>query len=218
MSTKLEWEEISGQKTSILEERLKKHPTDELHTTKTILVDMDDTITWLLPIWVEELNYRFKENVDWREIKDWDMGLAYPNLTREQIYEPLATEEIWDSVVPRPGAIKYLKELQNKGFDIYICTSTDYRNIVPKYTKVISKYFPFIDWKHVIVANNKQMIKADYIIDDAPHNLVGGCQNHKILIHMPHNENFPAKEKGIKHCGHWKEIYELICEFENLKI
>ena len=74
------------------------------------------------------------------------------------------------------------------GCEIFICTATDYRNVKPKYEQVIAKYFPFIDWKHMIVAYNKQMIQADFIIDDYPQNLYGGCQGFKLLMAMPHNQ------------------------------
>ena len=173
---------------------------------KIILVDMDDTATWLLPVWVKYLNLKHNLNVDWRDIKEWDMALAFTTLTREQIYEPLATEEIWDEVTPREGAVEALTELYNSGYEIFICTSTDYRNIKPKFEKVIQKYFPFIDWEHFIVASRKQMINADFIIDDSPYNLVGGCQKHKIIFPMPHNEDFPHGLLGIKKYANWKSV------------
>ena len=139
------------------------------------------------------------------------MSLAFPTLTREQIYEPLSTEEIWDEVVPREGAVKALTRLHECGlYEIFICTSTDYRNIKPKYEKVIQKYFPFIDWKHFIVISRKQMVKADYIIDDAPHNLVGGCQKHRILITMPHNKDFDIKGAGIERADNWNDVRFLV--------
>lgn len=175
---------------------------------KTILVDMDDTATWLLPHWVEWLNKRYSLNVDWKGINKWDILLFFPKeLTKEQIYEPLISKEFWDSVTPREGAVEYITKLHNAGFEIYICTSTDYRNIQSKYERVIRKYFPFIDWKHIIVTSNKQMIKADFIIDDAIHNLIGGCQRYKILMAMPHNDNFEVNEFGINRMSNWKTIY-----------
>lgn len=177
---------------------------------KTILIDMDDTATWLLPVWVKWLNDKYSLDVDWREIKKWDVTLAFPTLTREQVYEPLITEEIWDLVTPRDGAVKSLTKLHECGYEIFICTSTDYRNVKPKFERVISKYFPFIDWGHVIIAANKRMIQADYIIDDAPHNLVGGCQKHRILISMPHNEDFDTGGTGIERAFDWSEAQSLV--------
>lgn len=178
---------------------------------KIVLVDMDDTVTWLLPAWVEYLNQKHNLNVDWRNIKEWDMSLAFPTLTREQIYEPLATEEIWDEVTPREGAVEALTWLHECGlYEIFICTSTDYRNVKPKYEKVIRKYFPFIDWNHFIVISRKQMVQADFIIDDAPHNLVGGCQKHRILMTMPHNKDFDIEGAGIERADNWNDVRLLV--------
>lgn len=178
------------------------------NTMKKIIVDMDDTATWLLPTWVSLLNKEHNLCVDWRDIKEWDMTKAFPTLSKNQIYAPLRTEAIWDLVIPRGESVSQLEYLHNHGYDIYICTTTDYRNIKPKYEKVIKKYFPFIDWGHMIIASNKQMIMGDFIIDDAPHNLIGGCQPHKILMDMPHNQD--CNEKGIVRFSSWKTIRNYI--------
>lgn len=175
---------------------------------KKIIVDMDDTATWLLPIWVNWLNHKHNLNVDWHDIKEWDMAKAFPTLSKSQIYAPLETEDIWRLVRPRGQSVMYLEYLYHHGYDIYICTSTDYRNIKHKYEKVIEKYFPFIDWKHMIITSNKQMIMGDFIIDDAPHNLIGGCQPHKILIDMPHNQD--CNTEGIVRLSNWREIKDYI--------
>lgn len=169
----------------------------------TILIDMDDTLTWLLPVWVKYLNQKYNLQVNWQDIKEWNVCNYFPSLTREQVYEPLITEEIWDLVTPRDGAVEAVQGLFDSGYEIFICTSTDYRNVRPKYEKVICKYFPFIDWQHFIVASKKQMIHADFIIDDAPHNLVGGCQKHRILMPMPHNEDFKYSDYGIIKIPGW---------------
>ena len=174
-----------------------------------ILVDMDDTITWLLPIWVDYLNKKYSLDVQWDKIKEWDMTLAFPTLTKEQVYEPLTTEEIWDLVVPRKGVIEVLSKLQEEGHEIFICTATDYRNVKPKFEKVIKKHLPFISWNNFIVASNKQMIKADILVDDAPHNLENG-DYFKILITTPYNQGYAAENNGIVRVFNWKEIYDTI--------
>ena len=54
------------------------------------------------------------------------------------------------------------------------------------------------------------MIYADFIIDDAPHNLINGIQRHKILMNMPHNENANIKEYGITKMNGWNNIERYI--------
>lgn len=178
---------------------------------KTILADMDDTITWLLPAWIKWLNRKHNLSVKLEDIRAWDMPAAFPLLTKEQIYEPLATEEFWDEVVPREGAIETLSLFHHReNYEVFICTSTDYRNIRPKFEKVIQRYFPFIDWNHVIVTSRKQMIRADYIIDDAVHNLIGGCQPRKILLSMPHNEDCDLRGTDILRANNWVDVRSMI--------
>lgn len=110
---------------------------------------------------------------------------------------------------PKPGAAEYVKKLIDDGFKVYLCTSTDYRNVKPKYEAVIARYFPFIGWKKVIVAHEKQMIKADFMVDDGPHNLEGGDYV-KILMSAPHNQKYNAEENGMYRVNNWEDIYKLI--------
>lgn len=177
--------------------------------SKTILVDMDDTATWLLPVWVNWLNHKHNLNVDWHDIKEWDMSKFFPNLTKEQVFEPLHNEEFWDLVKPKDGAVEYLKKLIDDGFKVYLCTSTDYRNVKVKFEKVIQKYFPYISWKQVIVASDKQMISGDFMVDDGIHNLEGG-RYRKILMNAPHNKSYNAEENGMFRANNWEQIYSYI--------
>jgi 5'(3')-deoxyribonucleotidase len=175
----------------------------------TILVDIDDTIENLLEAWVMWLNIKYGYCVKWQEVNDWDVTKFYPDLTREQVFEPLHTESFWYLVMPKNDAQIYLKKLFNEGFNIYLCTSTDYRNVRPKYEAIIKKYFPYIRWSKVIVTSNKQMLKADYLIDDGPHNLEGGSYK-KILFSAPHNLKYKTEENGMVRCSDWESIYQLI--------
>ena len=51
------------------------------------------------------------------------------------------------------------------------------------------------------------MIKADFLIDDSIHNLENGDYN-KLLMSMPHNLNYDAKENGMIRVNNWNEIYK----------
>ena len=175
----------------------------------TILIDIDDTIENLCEEWCKLLNKKYECNVDYKQVTDWDISKFFPNLTREQVFEPLHHPEIWYLLKPKKGATKYIKKLIDDGNDIYLCTSTDYRNIKPKYEGVIQRYFPYIKWSQVIVTSNKQMIKADILIDDGVHNLVGGDYK-KILITAPHNSLYNAEANGMYRADNWKSVYKTI--------
>ena len=175
----------------------------------TILVDMDDTIEHLLEAWLLWLNTIHNRAVAPSDIHSWDMTLAYPGLTEEQVYMPLTQDEFWDFVMPFSDAPTVLKRLSAAGHRIYIVTSSDYRTLPAKMEKVLFRYFPFIPWNHVIVCSNKQMIRGDILIDDAPHNLDGG-EYMKILMDAPHNRAYDAAGHGMIRVKDWRSIETLI--------
>lgn len=180
----------------------------------TIIVDIDDTIEDLLGAWCKWLDRVYNLNVQPLQISEWDMTKAFPTLTAEQIYEPLQYQKFWRTVKPRIDAQEYLSKLHNLGFQIYLCTSTNYNNVAIKYELIVQRYFPYVDWKHVIIASNKNLIKRDFIIDDGIHNLEC-CDGTRILMSSPHNLWFDAEEHGIHRVKTWEEIYEIIFQVIN---
>ena len=178
----------------------------------TILIDIDDTIIDLLSAWCKWLNNKYNLCIKPEEVTDWDITKFFPTLNKEQVFEPLHIDNFWETVKPKDNAAKYVKQLIDDGFNVYFCTTTDYRNIKPKYEYIILKYFPFISWKQVIVANRKQMVKADFLIDDGVHNHYNGDYV-KILMSAPHNRNYDEITNGMYRVENWETIYKYIKSF-----
>lgn len=177
--------------------------------SKTILIDIDDVLENLCETWVNWLNKRYDTDVKYNEITEWDMSKFFPNLTKGQVYAPLHNPKIWYRVKPKPGAVEYVKKLIDEGYNVYLCTTTDYRNVRPKFEGVIQKHFPYINWNQVIIASRKQMINADILIDDGVHNLENGNYT-KILFTASHNVNYDAEGNGMYRANNWEEVYNLI--------
>ena len=175
----------------------------------TILIDIDDVLNNLCEEWCNWLNEKYGCCVSYRQITEWDMRKFFPQLTKEQVYEPLHNASLWDRLKPKDGAVKYVKKLMDEGYNVFLCTSTDYRNVQAKFERVIQKYFPYIRWSQVIVTSNKQMIKANVLVDDGVHNLEGGTYT-KILMTAPHNRNYDTSANGMFRFDNWKDIYEFI--------
>lgn len=175
----------------------------------TILIDIDDVLNNLCEEWCNLLNNKYGCNVDYENVTDWDISRFFPKLTKEQVFSPLHTPEIWHKLKPKDGAVKYVKKLIDDGYNVFLCTSTDYRNIRPKFEGVIQKYFPYIKWSQVIIASHKQMIKADFLIDDGVHNLENGDYI-KILMTAPHNKDYDAEGNGMYRADNWETIYTII--------
>lgn len=174
-----------------------------------ILVDMDDVLENLSEAWIGYLNNEYGTDVDRDTVRDWDMRLSFPDLTPAQIYAPLYDDEFWLTVRPIPGAAEALEKIIADGHEVYVVTASNYTTIKTKMEEVLFKYYPFLDWRNVIVAYNKQMIRGDVMIDDGPHNLVGGDYG-KILLDAPHNRNFDEKSYGVFRAKNWDDVLHIL--------
>ena len=174
-----------------------------------ILIDIDDVLTYFVPAWVKWLDDKYGLDVKYEDITEWEVAKFFPTLTPKQIFAPLGTREFCESVQVRPDAVEYVKKLYDMGYQIYLCTATNYHNIKDKYEIIIKQHFPYIDWQHVIVTSKKQMIRGDYLIDDCIDNLIGG-EYIPICMAAPHNEFLGDHHRF----NNWKDIYDLIIECE----
>ena len=170
-----------------------------------ILVDMDDTIEHLLLAWVNCLNERYGTAVRCDDIREWNISTAFPTLTKEQVYAPLVEDDFWKTVQPIDGAADVLKWAIGEGHEVYIVTTSSYHALKSKMENVLFRHFPFIAWEQVIITSNKQVIRGDILIDDAPHNLVNGSYV-KVLMTAPHNRDYDAKRNHMIRVHTWDEV------------
>ncbi|MBQ6372351.1 MAG: hypothetical protein IJJ22_04445 [Oscillospiraceae bacterium] len=175
-----------------------------------ILVDMDDVLEQLVEAIVEYNNSHYGTNVRPGDVVEWNLAKAFPTLTREMVYSPEYDENFWAAVEPMPGADRVLRRLMDEGHEIYVVTASTYETLKQKMDDLLFRYFPFLDWKHVIITSNKHMISGDVLIDDGPHNLTGGSFR-KILFDRPHNRSFDEKSIGAVRVYDWDDVYEQIC-------
>lgn len=178
----------------------------------TVLVDMDDTIENLIPAWVDWLNKLYGTSVHSDEITDWAIHRFFPSLPEDAVYAPLYNDKFWGTVKPRQDAVHYLSKLMDMGFDMYICTTSNYQTIKSKLEYIIDRYFPFISWQRIINTHNKQLLSADILVDDGVHNLVGGSYK-KILMTMPHNKAYDTNNSDIVRVSDWEEAFCKIIDF-----
>lgn len=176
-----------------------------------ILIDMDDTIEYLLDSWIDTLNRRYGTNVSPEDITEWDVSKFFPTLTSDQIFEPLITGDFWSTVKPREDAIHYVKQLKDDGYQVYICTNSNYKSLKEKMEHLLFRHFNYLSWRDVIIITHKQLIDADILVDDGVHNLIGGKYK-GILMDTPHNRQFDERAHGIMRAKNWSEVYSLIKE------
>ncbi len=174
----------------------------------TILFDADDTVENLCDCWIALLNERYGTSVKIEDVTDWNITLAFPTLTKEQIFGVLNEDELFHRLERVPDSLEVLQTLYNEGHQLYMVTATGYQTCKTKMERIL-ELFPFLDWDHVIITANKQLVKGDILIDDNPHNLVGG-EYILILFDRPHNHSFDNKAHGIARAQTWEEVKNTI--------
>ena len=93
----------------------------------TILIDMDDTLEDLLGAWVSYLNTQYGTNVHKEDIRQWDISVAFPSLSKTQVYEPILLDDFWKTVQPKDGAVGVVQKLISDGHRIYVVTASAWR-------------------------------------------------------------------------------------------
>ena len=181
-----------------------------------ILIDVDDTIEDLIPAWVRWLNDHHNTYVDPDNIDCWEIYKHFPTLSVSQVYEPLYIDEFWETVKPKADAVNYVYQLFEDEYDLYLCTNSNLETIKRKKEHIIDTYFPYLKDK-IIIIQNKQMLKANFLIDDNPKNLLGG-EYLKILFSCCHNKNLSEEDKRNMYLitNSWKTIYESITDYASI--
>lgn len=177
----------------------------------TILCDADDTIQELTVHWLAELNRKYNYNVKKEDVTSWDITKAYPELTPDEVLEPLYSNEFWNKTTPIDGSSYYLEKLVKDGHRVLIVTASNPETFGAK-TKKLMEMFPFLTKEQIIRENNKQRIMGDVLIDDGVHNLIGGRYK-KFLFNQPNNSGFNEQDYDITRVYSWKDIYERISNF-----
>ncbi len=181
-----------------------------------ILLDFDEVINTMVSHWVNTLNCVYGTSVDFEDVNEWDMRKAFPTLTEDEIYNPLHLQAFWNGVEIMPGAKEGIQKLLSEGHEVYIVTSAHPDTIKWK-AKWLQRELPEIPWSHVIVANNKSLIKGDILVDDGPHNLYEGSYT-KVLFDKPWNREVDTSKltDTIHRIHNWDEIVKIIDDFNKV--
>lgn len=179
-------------------------------------IDLDDVCWDFLEAWIERHNEITEDDVVLDDIKGWDIGQYIKRGSKEMLFYILEQSDFWQTVQPKTDSSKYLKQLIEDGYEVYIVTTTSHKVLHNKMVRFLDLY-PFMDDKQVITTSRKQLIDVDILVDDNPDNLRDGFYN-KILFHAPHNRYINEKEIGAYRCYDWNEVYQKIRQLEPTEV
>ncbi len=181
---------------------------------KTIMVDMDDVLTYgnFSKILEDYLGYK----PDYDNIKTYYIQDILGN-QKDDFFSKFKDMDMYENAVLLPDCYDVLKEL-SKHYKIYICTDYIWREIIEyagnnlknKYNFLYEK-LDFISPNNFIFTADKTIVNCDIKIDDKINNIEGA--ETKLLFTAWHNKDLSdkeLKEQGIIRVNNWKEIIEVL--------
>jgi len=168
-----------------------------------ICVDMDEVMADTLAEHLRRYNQTFDEDVTPDDLAGKGLWEVTPLDRQKQLRAFLDAEDFFEDLALMPGAQEVLKSLSTR-FEIFIATQamTVPNSLGPKY-RWLQRYFPFIPCTNYVFCGNKSILRADYLIDDLPRNLLR-FEGQGLLYSAPHN----LTATGFTRVNNWQEVAE----------
>ena len=168
---------------------------------KRILVDMDGVIADVYTRFFELYEKETGKKKTMNEIIGFKEAEAFP-----EVHRWVETPGFFRTIPVMNESQRVLK-LLNERYDIVIVSmATEFPYRLTDKQLWLNDNFPFISWKQVVLCGNKNLIKADLMIDDHFKNL-DNFEGDTIMYIQPHNINNTSH--NYKTVSSWTEIEKL---------
>jgi 5'-nucleotidase len=170
---------------------------------RRICVDMDEVMADTLAEHLRRYNQAFDEDVTTEDLAGKGLWEIAPEDRQAQLRAFLDAEDFFEVLDVIPGSQQVLEDLSTR-FEIFIATQAMVvpNSLGPKY-RWLQRHFPFIPPTHYVFCGNKSILRADYLIDDQPRNLLR-FEGQGLLYTAPHN--IAARE--FVRVNNWREVGE----------
>jgi len=168
-----------------------------------ICVDMDEVMADTLAEHLRRYNQAFDEDVTTEDLAGKGLWEITPLDRQAQLRAFLDAEDFFEVLDVIPDSQPVLKDLSTR-FEIFIATQAMAvpNSLGPKY-RWLQRHFPFIPPTHYVLCGNKSILRADFLIDDQPRNLLR-FEGQGLLYTAPHN----LAATGFVRVNNWREVAE----------
>lgn len=169
---------------------------------KRLLIDMDGVLS---DIYGQFANYEYKDTGLIQSSKDLSGRLENEAFKNHDKY--VNSRNFFYNASPIKDSIDVVEKL-NSIYQVFIVSSaTQFPLSLTEKMRWITKHFPFLSWKQVVLCGTKEIINGDIMIDDHFKNL-DNFEGQTILFTQPHNIS-KSSDKHIR-VDSWKEIEALL--------
>ncbi len=166
-----------------------------------ICVDMDEVMADTLSEHIRRYNQTFDEEVTPEDLAGKGLLEIAPLDRQAQLRAFLDAEDFFEDLPLMPDAQPVLQYLSSR-FEIYIATQAmAVPNSLGSKYRWLQRHFPFIPPSHYVFCGNKSILRADYLIDDQPKNLLR-FEGQGLLYSAPHN----LSATGFVRVNNWREV------------
>jgi 5'-nucleotidase len=168
-----------------------------------ICVDMDEVMADTLAEHVRRYNQTFEEEITAHDLAGKGLWEITPQERQVQLRAFLDAEDFFEDLAIMSDAQQVLKDLSAR-FEIFIATQVMSvpNSLGPKY-RWLQRHFSFIPPTHYVFCGDKSILRADYLIDDMPRNLLR-FEGQGILYTAPHNQ----AATGFVRVENWRQVAE----------
>ena len=168
---------------------------------KRICVDMDEVMADTLAEHLRRYNQTFDEAVTPQDLAGKGLFEITPVDRRQQLRAFLDAEDFFEDLALMPGAQDVLQQLSAR-FDIFIATQAmAVPNSLGSKYRWLQRHFPFIPPTRYVFCGDKSILRAEYLIDDLPKNLLR-FEGQGLLYTAPHN----LTATGFLRVDNWQQV------------
>ncbi|MGD0681350.1 MAG: 5'-3'-deoxyribonucleotidase [Terracidiphilus sp.] len=166
-----------------------------------ICVDMDEVMADTLAEYLRRYNQTFDEDVTPQDLAGKGLWEIAPLDRQQQLRSFLDAEDFFEDLDLMPGSQDVLRQLSSR-FEIFIATQAmAVPNSLGSKYRWLQRHFPFIPPSHYVFCGDKSILRADYLIDDQPKNILR-FEGQGLLYSAPHN----LAATGFVRVNNWEEV------------
>jgi len=170
-----------------------------------VAVDMDEVIADSLTRHLSLYNRVTGENLTPELIREIGLKAAIPPKYRA-VFEALPQEHgFFEDLVVIPNSQRALQVLSSQ-FDVFITSAAmEVPGSFDAKFRWLRKHFPFIPTSNIVFCGDKEIVDADYLIDDRSRHFTR-FRGIGILFTAPHN----ARERAKLRTNNWDEVLAIV--------
>lgn len=142
---------------------------NENNDNLVILVDMDGVLCDFDGGWRRDWNKNYPDKPITEEPTSFYLEEAYSSFaTEEEIVAIFNRKGFFYDLDPMPGAIEAMRQMQDSGLNVFICTAPMGSNTFMEKAEWVEHYLGKEWLKRLVITKDKTLVHGNYLIDDKP--------------------------------------------------